>query len=99
MYGLRRIGCHFAGVGRVRFADRALEQRLVVQTRVALEPLRQRQIEPESAAYTFSRPGMSHCSSMLSSGTWARKKSVTTPSRSAAIWSETSCDSRMEFLN
>src|SRR5207245_2437621 len=52
-----------------------------------------------SAAYTFSRPGMSHCSSMLSSGTWARKKSVTTPSRSAAIWSETSCDSRMEFLN
>src|SRR5467141_1695117 len=42
MHGLRRIGRHLADVGGVGFVDRALEQRVVIQARVALEPLRQR---------------------------------------------------------
>src|SRR5882762_4406806 len=42
MHGLRRIGRHLAYVGGVGFFDRALEQRVVIQARVALEPLRQR---------------------------------------------------------
>ena len=40
MHGLRRIGRHLADVGGVGFVDRALEQRVVIQARVALEPLR-----------------------------------------------------------
>src|SRR5258708_1557694 len=53
MYGLRRIGCHFAGIGRLGLADRALEERVVVQPRIALEPLRQRQVEPELGSVHF----------------------------------------------
>src|SRR5258706_9031066 len=53
MHGLRWIGRHLAAVGCVGLVDRALEQGLVVQTRVALEPLRQRQLEPELGGVHF----------------------------------------------
>src|SRR6266571_6832077 len=53
MDDLRRIARHLAGVCRVGLVDRALEQRLLVQTRVALEPFRQRQLEPELGGVHF----------------------------------------------
>src|SRR5438309_10348020 len=44
MHGFRRIASHLAAIGRMGLVDCALEQRVVVHTRVALEPLRQWQL-------------------------------------------------------